>query len=436
MLKYLGLTLLGITVSAQQCCDRRASECQSRYQFCMSSTNGNFQQCDSVFCKSEPYPLPTECCDQQLPECQMKLQQCMAGTFGSFSLCGSTFCPITEPTRVPESTPIPVPSIPELQSPIFTRLPDFGSGSAFPCCSRTSEICTMAYNGCKQEGGGMFCESMFCDSSPMPSPPPTDFTCCERDTDTCQQLHSSCVTSGGNMCDMMYCDRSPLPSRKPKPFPRFSAFPSPKFLRALPSILPKEIRSSIQMFINERKEIENITKIKEIQVKISCSLRMPVDNIRIKNITFIDSKGTRTTIIFNETAIDDADIPIIDCMVPGLRRLQNDRNTVDIAYIVVDPTPELLAYGPVDIQLPSNSQSSSTSGPNTLIGAVVGSIAGTLALVTVGTIMYRYFRPKPKHPVSRQSIRIVVVENSNPLNIVPATNNAQKVAFTPMGSRV
>jgi len=517
MLKYIILAILGTTVSAQaqaQCCDRRAPECQSQYSMCMSSTSADLQQrCESVFCASAPYPLPTTCCDQKLADCQAKYQECLVGTFGSFSLCAPTFCstsnepsrvpspeftklpeiptpaptqivdkPTPAPTRVPEiptpaptqivDKPTPAPTrvpdmptppptrvpeiptrIPQLPSADFTKMP-IPSIPVFPpsssCCNRTSDVCNIAYNRCKQENG-MFCESMFCDGPPMPSlPPPTDFTCCDRESEMCQKLHASCVSSGGDMCDMMYCERTPLPSRsafpsrKPRPTPRFSAFPSPKFLRAIPSILPKEIQSSLKVTVKERKEIESITKIKEIQVKISCSLHMPLDNIKIKNITFIDASGIRNVIKFNEIEVDNADIPQVDCFAPQTNARMLQTSNVDIGYIVVDPTPELLAYDPVNlVSSVSNTQPSSDTSSvkqqssSTNLLTVLASVFGT-ALAMVGLAsMFAYIRARNKtRPIQTQE-RVIRV-SVNPLEAVtslPRIDSSRR-QFGPQGARV
>ena len=395
--------------------------------------NGNFQQCDLVFCASAPYPLPTICCDQSSADCQAKYQQCMVGTFGSYTLCSTTYCS-SEYTRSPDaSSPDPTRGV-EKPTPEPTRVVEKPTPEPTRVVERPTPEPTRVVE------------------RPTPS---SDFTklpdiptsaCCDRESDICKMMHRSCIASGGIMCDLLYCDRSPLPSfssrptRKPKPSPRFSAFPSPKFLRAIPSILPKEIKSTIQLLAINRKEIENITKIKEIQVRISCSLRMPLDNIKIKNITFIDQIGIRNIIKFNEIDIDNTDIPIIDCLLPGLRRLQTASNNVVVDYVVIDPTPELLAYDPVDlIQASSNTQTSSPSKSGeevSIVGAVIGSVFGTLAIVAIVVVASIYSKSKTKTPITRQSIRVVVVENSNPLNFDPQTNNAQKVAFRPIGSRV
>lgn len=461
MLKYIILAILGTTVSAQ-CCDRRAPECQSQYQSCMTSTNGNFQQCDSVFCKSEPYPLPTICCDERLPECQMKYQQCLSGTFGSFSLCAPTFCKTTDsnftpaPTRMPEPsvdmpTPAPTRMPPEMTSIPQPSFPDFGiPNSTSTCCERDSMICMMAYNACKRENG-MFCESMFCGSTPIPTLPPmpsipADFTCCNRELESCEIMHKSCVASGSTMCDMMYCERTPLPSRsafpsrKPRPSPRFSAFPSPKFLRPVPSILPKEIKSSLQIAVKERKEIESITKIKEIQVKISCSLKMPLDNIKIRNITFIDLRGIRNIIKFNETEIDDVDIPPIDCFSSTINGRILESSNVDIDYIVIDPTAELIAYDPVNlVSSVSNAQPSSVSqqSSSTNLVTVLASVFGT-ALAMIGLAsMFAYIRARNKtRPIQTQE-RVIRV-SINPLEAVtslPRTDSSRR-QFGPQGARV
>ena len=530
MLKYLILAILGTTVSAQaqvQCCDRRAPECQSQYSMCMSSTSADLQQrCESVFCASAPYPLPTTCCDQKQPDCQAKYQECLVGTFGSFSLCAPTFCSSSnEPSRVPspEFTKLPEPTriveqstkVPEQPTPPPTRLPEMPTPAptrivdqptppptrlpemptpaptriveqptpaptrivdqptpaptriveqptppptrlpemptripelpTISCCNRTTPVCQMAYSKCKEEGG-MFCESMFCDGPPMPSLPPTDFTCCDREIEMCKKLHASCVSSGGVMCDLMFCERTPLPlpSRKPKPSPRFSAFPSPKFLRAIPSILPKEIQSSLKVTVKERKEIENVTKIREIQVKISCSLHMPLDNIKIKNITFIDASGIRNVIKFNEIDIDNADIPQVDCFAPQTNARMLQTSNVDIGYIVVDPTPELLAYDPVNlVSSVSNAQPSSTptstsqqTSSNNLATVLASVFGGALTVIgIVALVSYIRHKNKPK-PIQRQE-RVIRV-SVNPLEAVTALPRAEssRRQFGPQGSRV
>lgn len=198
--------------------------------------------------------------------------------------------------------------------------------------------------------------------------------------------------------------------------------------------------------VKERKEIENVTKIKEIQVKISCSLRMPLDNIKIKNITFIDSKGIRNVIKFNETEIDDADIPQIDCYAsqPIARMLQTAN--VDIGYIVVDPTPELIAYDPVNLvssvsnaqptQSSSSSSATQQSSSNNLTTVLASVFGGALAVIgIIAMVSYIRHKNKPK-PIQRQE-RVVRI-SVNPLEAVtslPRVDSSRR-QFGPQGSRV
>jgi hypothetical protein len=211
-------------------------------------------------------------------------------------------------------------------------------------------------------------------------------------------------------------------------------------LREVPSILPKEIKSTIQLIAKERKEIENVTKIREIQVKISCSLRMPLDNIKIRNVTFIDSNGIRNIIKFNEADIDAADIPSVDCFSSTTNARMLQSSNVEIDYTVINPTAELLAYDPVNLvtSVSSPQQSSAVqTSPSTNLTTILASVfGGALAVIGVSAmVMYIRARNKPK-PIKTQerAIRVSV----NPLEAVVSLprNDSSRRQFSPQGSRV
>jgi hypothetical protein len=200
----------------------------------------------------------------------------------------------------------------------------------------------------------------------------------------------------------------------------------------------------LKVTVKERKEIESITKIKEIQVKISCSLHMPLDNIKIKNITFIDASGIRNVIKFNEIEVDNADIPQVDCFAPQTNARMLQTSNVDIGYIVVDPTPELLAYDPVSlVSSVSNAQpSSDTSSVNqqssstNLVTVLASVFGGALAMVGLAS-MFAYIRARNKtRPIQTQE-RVIRV-SVNPLEAVTALPRAEssRRQFGPQGARV
>ena len=151
---------------------------------------------------------------------------------------------------------------------------------------------------------------------------------------------------------------SPLPSRRPSATPLASiiteAFPSPwivsdKFLLELTNI-PAYIPSKLSLLTDDTTKFEKPETIQKIQSSLACSLRVPLDKIRIESIyevSLLTGERVKLSIDPRSWMIGNSDSN--SCIHFGnqtnvlSRRLQRSESQIEIDYLIVEPTREILA---------------------------------------------------------------------------------------------
>jgi hypothetical protein len=91
-------------------------------------------------------------------------------------------------------------------------------------------------------------------------------------------------------------------------------------------------------------------KIQQLQASLACTLRMPLENIRIQNITVTDAAGVKRPLGIDPTQYAMAGDGSTNCYdmrnVTGARRLRAlaaATGSVDVDYTIVAPSDEILA---------------------------------------------------------------------------------------------
>jgi hypothetical protein len=263
---------------------------------------------------------------------------------------------------------------------------------------------------------------------------------------------------------------------------RRSAAPTSWSIRS--SIMPLQnisVLNSAFRFSNANASIiENPEKLQQLTANIACALRVPLENILIKNITQIRIDGTINIIQFDPRIVSLNSNSAVVCytqisnstnrLLRGKRRLAGD-SSVSIEYSIIDPPTALLsmdpatfastiesdpaiisiatilgsdgviAEAPPELTLivaaaPVNSPNIETSDSNTSVGKfpvgpVVGGILGAFLVggLIVGAIFMFAVR-KPK------KASIIIVQNSEPTVMTnPMVKQAERHIFDPVVSR-
>jgi hypothetical protein len=249
---------------------------------------------------------------------------------------------------------------------------------------------------------------------------------------------------------------APLPTFKPaaKPFKPMTVAPTPtpwavpEDIVISPEDIPPYIPSRMSFTDGNPTQFEEPQKVQEIQATIACTLRMPLEKIRIDNITILTiSTGERQKIAIDpsEYMMDsNGTVACYEITTPTrlLRALQSTDIQVDIDYLIVEPTVEILALNtsqfaeiirtsPViqsfaqsvgstgvatevtvasyaGIQTPITSSISSTSSPfkfPTYGIGILGGVGGLLAFVGIGVgiYMHKLKQKRGKSPIQGPS---------------------------------
>ena len=258
--------------------------------------------------------------------------------------------------------------------------------------------------------------------------------------------------------------RQPLPSLRPH-FTPLRASPMPTPWRPIKPMEPNVerplyIQSTLRLSSANETAIQKPEKLQEIQASIACSLRMPIENVRIMNITVLQRDGSRKVIIPDFTPLSgNGSVQCFTLIKNNAQRLLRSRTlqqtgSVDIDYIIIDPSVDILSLTPTEfaaimgdspsiasvaasvgstgVSVSSESAQSSTetttsSGSPVNIGAIAGGIVGSIAIAIVGIATYKITTRK-KRIVSTATTE--VVSKSNPLQ-----TTSVRMIFTPVVSR-
>ena len=431
----------------------------------------------------QPTPTPAPCCDPSTQSCQTTIKECLA-------------------QNVP-------PAVCQALACTNTTLPQFSPFPSAPCCDPVKPECMETVKRCFDSGNPpSMCQALMC-PTPIPSIPSDMPQCCDPAKPECLFAIRQCITQGGSdlLCNMLACPSitpppikpsvSALPSRRP-PFPSRSAQPTmiikPLF-SALPTRPPARSRLPINFTLPDRlpatisfpranvTELIRPAKLQEIQASIACAVRMPLENIEIKNITI-----RRALTGLEEPVVADLSVArlnsngSVQCLVireqPRLRlrqvrRLQTTEDSVNVQYDIVAPTEDAMTTdlgsvlsgdatmnalatsvggtsvvattGGQQQQQPQPQQPSSpttSSSSVNMIGGIVGAIGGVIAIAVAGAMIVQSQRNRNRNRTvsattrSSHSSSVIVVTQENPITHPANASQSQRVVFTPYGARV
>ena len=154
---------------------------------------------------------------------------------------------------------------------------------------------------------------------------------------------------------------SPLPSQKPPAPPAVSVRPIPppspwarpaEVVEIPPESIPPYIPSKVSFPEADITAFEKPSKVQELQASLACTLRLPLEKIRIESISLFDTTtGVRTPINVDPSLYSlVSQAGEIGCLefaasARRMRRMQQSPSTgqqVDVDYLIVQPPPEIL----------------------------------------------------------------------------------------------
>jgi hypothetical protein len=268
--------------------------------------------------------------------------------------------------------------------------------------------------------------------------------------------------------------------------PLFSSLPTrPPARSRLPInfTLPDRLPATISFPRANVTELIRPAKLQEIQASIACAVRMPLENIEIKNITI-----RRALTGLEEPVVADLSVArlnsngSVQCLVireqPRLRlrqvrRLQTTEDSVNVQYDIVAPTEDAMttdlgsvlsgdatmnalasSVGGTSVvattggqqqpqqpqqQQPPSSPTTSASSVN-MIGGIVGAVGGVIAIAVAGAMIVQSQRNRNRTVSATtrtaHSSSVIVVTQENPITHPANASQSQRVVFTPYGARV
>ena len=289
----------------------------------------------------------------------------------------------------------------------------------------------------------------------------------------------------------------PTPSARPSPW----VIRNPVNLTALGMPRPEAIVSRVSFTGGANlTDMMRPEKLQELLVQLACAFRMPLENIRITNITYFDALLAKLrTIQFDPALVNLNSNGAIVCMPPmpattqpptldasavlaarTLRGLQGSQNSqtsqsnINVDYAILDPSDNILSLDDAELSAVLSSSSlnefqasiggsavdpisaggGSSSAPapaagsnvdnmddaNVRVGLGVGlGITGFVAVAAIGALIIRRNRKQPTRLASSSSVHVVYSQTTNPINNGEAFNMRgvpDRRMFNPIGSRV
>lgn len=449
-----GLLITLASTQTSTCCDAGTAECQLRIRQCLSNSTIMNTNCYLLAC---PTPIPTfmpmsQCCDPNTQMCQDAIKQCI-GMGNPTYACQSLACPTPSPSSVLSG-----------------------------CCDPTRMRCTSDQQICPSA-----------DMSALPSNPATG--CCDPTRMRCSSDQQICPSADMSVMPSISpvkppSTMTPIPIRSPMPSmsskPSRSAMPTmliKPIFSAIPTRLPVRTRLPINFTLPERipaflsfpranvTEIVRPEKLQEIQAKIACALRIPLEHIEITNITIQRGLSGLEEIVHTDLSIARlSSSGLVQCMLIRTRRLRNlqgsssSEDTVNVNYDIIAPTEEIMTADFATVissdvginelaismgggsvsggQSPTTSSTSSTNGTSAVntVGIGIGVACGFIVLITLSVMISRLQsrrRTGGQRITGRPSVsRVVILSQENPIVSAPSFHESHRVVFKPHGARV
>jgi hypothetical protein len=227
-------------------------------------------------------------------------------------------------------------------------------------------------------------------------------------------------------------------------------------------------------------ELIRPAKLQEIQATIACAVRMPLENIEIKNITIRRAlTGVEEPVNVDLSVARLRSNGSVQCMVvrtsaPAQRRLRRSLQTedsVNVQYDIIAPTEDAMttdldtaltgdatmnaiasSVGSTTLVATTGGQPQGTSAPPAstqsttkdmgTIGIIVGTVGGVIAVAAISALVIHSQR------VRKQSVRanmrsrasqspVVMITQENPItHTTSSVQQSQRIVFSPNGARV
>ncbi len=254
--------------------------------------------------------------------------------------------------------------------------------------------------------------------------------------------------------------RLPAPSRWP--------LRNPVNLTQLGIPRPEAIVSRFSFTTANRTELLRPTKLQELLIHLGCTFRMPLENIRITNITLLGVQGIEV-VSFDKTLVNlNSNGSIVCIAISGTNRTLRGRmlqttsgSNVNIDYAILNPSDDILslsdsefssvvasspltsfqdsigaaAGAPATAPDTTTSSSTLTDDARVRIGLGVGlGITGFIALAAVGVLVHRKTRYTNRRRITN-SVHVVYAVTPNPIGSF-ATGDSDRRLFSPIGARV
>ena len=481
-----GLLITLASTQTSMCCDAGTAECQLRIRQCLSNSTVMNTNCYLLAC---PTPIPTfmpmsQCCDPNTQMCQDAIKQCI-GMGNPTYACQSLACPTPSPSSVLSGCCDPT----RMSCTSDQQICPSADMSAVPskpptgCCDPTRMLCSDEV---------VICPSA--DMSAVPSKPPTG--CCDPTRMNCPDGVVICPSA-----DMSFVPsippvklsstmtpvpiRSPMPSMSSKPSrsamstmlikPIFSPIPTRLPIRTRLPInftLPERIPAILSLPRANVTEMVRPEKLQEMQAKIACALRMPLENIEITNITIRRGLSGVEEIVNADLSVARlSSSGVVQCMLIRTRRLRSlqgsssSEDTVHVTYDIITPTEEIMTAdlasvvsndaginelaisvggspfvsGGLQTSSPTSSTHNDTSAVN-MVGIGIGVACGFIVLITLSVMVSRLQsrrRTSGQRITGRPSVsRVVILSQENPIASAPSFHESHRVVFKPHGARV
>jgi hypothetical protein len=283
--------------------------------------------------------------------------------------------------------------------------------------------------------------------------------------------------------------RKPLPSIEFKPppanvrrSPAPSAWPKKFVMEILEEERPPYIDAKVKLPGANVTEMSKPEKIQDMQASLACTLRMPLENIRITSISYVDDKGVSTKVDVDPTKfmmMGDGDIGCYSRNKTAsgrrmLRQLQL-KGAIHVDYSIIQPSDDILfmdttqmndviTNAPIMIELASSVGSSSiessaveasfnaapSANPSGVVtsstgtdstfssfeGYIGGGIAGVAVFgaLVVGLIFYYKENKRNKRLLKEQKPKQIIVQIEeqiqNPMSVIQtALHHADSTRF-------
>jgi hypothetical protein len=276
----------------------------------------------------------------------------------------------------------------------------------------------------------------------------------------------------------------PLPSHRPpvahvvslKPRPIPPPWSVPETIDLSTIEIPAYIPSRLIFPEADPVMFQKPEKVQEIQASLACTLRLPLEKIQIEKLySVLIATGERTELPVDPKRFFMSSQGQIRCYefnaTSGARRLQQGATRIEVDYLIVDPTPEIVVLNTTEFETILRSsetissfansvgssevsssitvdsyasqQTSQTSSNNqysfpTFGSGILGAVGGCIALAAAGFAIKRIRKTSitqvVQTPVTQLPVTIVQLPIKQP-QMMPSFRGEDRMIFNPMTAK-